>query len=107
MAADFEIPKSRLLPVLTATLSDANGAMNLSAASGVKFQMRLPGSSTLKVDAVAEIVSAAGGQVRYAWAGTDTDTPGLYLAWFEVTTAGKAFNAPEPPLVIEVTRGAG
>lgn len=107
MAVDFEIPKGRLLPILTATLTDANGAINLTGAT-VRFQMRLPGSSTLKVDAAATVVNAVAGQVSYAWQGTDTDTPALYVAWFEVTYSGpKPLNAPEPPLVIEVTRGAG
>lgn len=105
--ADFEIPKAQLLPILTATLSDANGPIDLTSAT-VHFQMRLPGSSTLKVDAVAVIVGAAtNGQVSYTWQVGDTDTPSLYVGWFAITTGGKSFYAPEPPLVIEVTRGAG
>lgn len=105
MAADFQIPQDTLLPILTATLSDANGVINLTGMT-VRFQMRLPGSSTLKVDAVATIVSAVGGQVSYTWVGTDTDTTGLYIGWFELVIGGKSFLAPEPPLVIEMTRGA-
>lgn len=105
---DFSIPKGDLLPILTATLSDANGAINLTGAT-VKFQMRLPGSSTLKVDAAAAIVgSATLGQVSYTWVGTNTDTRGLYIAWFLITFSGpKTMEAPNPPLVIQVTRGAG
>jgi hypothetical protein len=104
---DFEIPKGRLVPILTATLSDANGPIDLTGTS-VRFQMRLPGASVFKVDAVATPVDAVAGQISYAWQGADTDTPGLYVAWFEVTFVGpKPLNAPEPPLVIEVTRGAG
>jgi hypothetical protein len=107
VAADFEIPKGRLLPILTATLTDAVGAINLTGAT-VRFQMRAPGATTFKVDAAATVVSAAAGQVSYSWTGADTDTPGLYVAWFEVTYSGPApLNAPEPPMVIEVTRGAG
>jgi hypothetical protein len=107
MAADFQIPKNRLLPLLTATLSDADGPLDLAGATSVRFQMRAPGSSTFKVDAPADIVSEPLGQVRYTWAGTNTDTVGLYIGWFEVTTGGKTFAAPEPSMVIEVTRGAG
>lgn len=105
--AEFQIPQDRLLPLLTATLSDANGVLNLSGASAVKFQMRLPGSSTLKVNAAADVTDAAGGEVTYTWVGADTDTPGLYVSWFEVTAGGKTFAAPEPSMVVEVTRGAG
>jgi hypothetical protein len=107
MAADFQIPQDRLLPILTATLSDADGPLNLAPASGVRFQMRAPGASTYEVDQPAAVVSAAAGQVSYTWATGDTDTPGLYLAWFEVSTSGKTFAAPEPPMIIEITRGAG
>jgi hypothetical protein len=103
---DFQIPRNRLLPLLTATLSDESGVLNLSGASGVKFQMRAPGSNTLKIDAAADIVTPATGEVRYTWATGNTDTSGLYLGWFEVTTATKTFAVPEPPMVIEVTRGA-
>jgi hypothetical protein len=104
---DFQIPVDRVLPLLTATLSDDVGVLNLAGATEVRLQMRAPGSSTLKVDALADIVSAAAGQVRYTWAAQDTDTVGMWIAWFEIETAGKTFAAPEPSLVIEVTRGAG
>lgn len=107
MSADFQIPRNTLLPILTATLSDANGVINLTGLT-VKFQMRLPGSSVLKVDSAAALVGGGtGGQVSYTWQDMDTDTAGLYLAWFQVTSATKTFGAPEPPLIIEVTRGAG
>lgn len=103
--SDFQLPKGALLPLLTATLSDENGAINLTGAT-VKFQMRLPGSSTLKVDANATVVSAALGQVSYTWVAADTDTIGIYVGWFLITFAAKNLYAPEPPMVIAVTRGA-
>jgi hypothetical protein len=106
MAAAFSIPKADLLPNLSATLSDADGPINLTGAI-VKFQMRLPGSSTLKVDTSAAVVSAVAGTVSYTWATGDTDTPGLYLGWFLLTFSGKTMEAPNPPLVIEVMRGSG
>jgi hypothetical protein len=61
------------------------------SASTVKFKMRAAGSSTLKVDAAATIVTPPGtdGVVRYDWAALDVDTAGDYLAWWEVTTGGK------------------
>lgn len=105
---DFLIPKGDTLPLLTATLSDANGPINLTVATGVKFQMRLPGASTLKVNANATVVNPTAGQVSYTWAGADTDTTGLYVGWFLITFPGpKTMEAPNPQLVIEVGRGAG
>jgi hypothetical protein len=52
----------------------------------VKFRMRAVGSSTLKVDAAATVVSAGAGSVRYDWQTADVDTAATYLVWWTVTT---------------------
>lgn len=103
--SDFQLPKGALLPLLTATISDENGPINLTGTTA-KFQMRLPGSSTLKVDAAATVVTPAAGLVSYTWLAADTDTIGIYIGWFLVTFTAKNLYAPEPPLIIAVTRGA-
>lgn len=72
---------------IRSTLRDVTGAIvNLTGAT-VRFRMRPAGgpAAPLKVDQPAIIDSAVGGQVRYAWTGTDTNTPGLYLAEWRVT----------------------
>lgn len=102
----FSIPQDTLLPILTATLTDDNGPINLTGAT-VKFQMRLPGSTVLKVDTNAQIVSAVAGQVAYTWQTNDTNTPGLYIGWFLLSYGAAPLMAPNPQLVIEVGRGAG
>jgi len=104
--ADFQLPKGALLPLLSATLTDDVGPIDLTGAT-VKFQMRLPGSNILKVDAGAVVTSASNGLVTYTWQAADTNTIGLYVGWFLVTFTAKDLYAPEPPLVIEITRGAG
>lgn len=77
-----------LSPSITENITIDGVAFDLSS-STVKFKMRAAGSSTLKVDANATIVTAASGDVRYDWLDGDTDTAGDYLAWWEVTTGGK------------------
>jgi len=65
-------------------------AFDLSSSS-VRFRMREANSATLHVDQPAVIVDAVLGEVRYDWqvADTATGTAGDYLAWWDVTTAGK------------------
>lgn len=106
---DFQISQDTLLPALAATLSDANGVLNL-ANTTVNFQMRTPGSgSTMVVNSGAVIDDAAAGSVHYNWVAPDVAAPGLYIGWFRVTqtVGGKSYDVPNPGLVIEVTRGAG
>jgi hypothetical protein len=82
-------------PSITENITDSDGNPVDLSASTVQFRMRAVGSETLKVDAAATITDAPGGLVRYDWAALDVDTPGFYLVWWVVTTAGKTQDVSE------------
>ena len=82
-------------PFLYATLSlyidnDTSTSLeklDLTGAS-VKFIMRKDNTVTPKIEQIlseVEIIDAEEGSVMYRWQPGDTDTPGEYLAEFEVT----------------------
>jgi hypothetical protein len=81
--ADIYMTQGNRLPAIVATLMDDNGPVNLSSAAGVKFVMSRNG--TQKVATACTIISAAEGEVQYDWAAADVDTPGQFIAQFEVT----------------------
>lgn len=76
--------KDTTAPSLTDSITVNGAAFDLTT-STVKFRMRAVGSSTLKVDAAATVVTAASGDVRYDWVSADVDTAGDYLGWWRVT----------------------
>lgn len=83
------------LPSITENIVYADGTpVDLTGAT-VKFQMRKFGTSTLKVDALAQVVTPAQGIVRYDWAAVDVDTAGDYLVWWQVTAGGKTQDMGE------------
>lgn len=99
--------KNNRSPSLSDTISVDGVPFDLTG-STVRFRMRLIGSATLKVDALAVIVSAPAGTVRYDWAAADVDTPGIYLAWWQVTLAsGKTQDVNEFQLEVRDHAGAG
>lgn len=93
------------LPSLSATLEDANGVVDLTAAT-VQFRLATsvatpdgcggetyaPGSVVFTSAAV--VLDPVGGTVRYDWGSNDTATPGFYLGEFVATFSGKSWSFP-------------
>lgn len=91
----LEMWKGNRLPVLTDSITSNNAVVNLTG-STVTFSMRNATSAALKVSAASvSIDSAVTGAISYAWAATDTDTVGSYLAWWTVSSSGKSQDTPE------------
>jgi hypothetical protein len=95
-------------PSILDTIADANGVVDLTDHS-VRFRMRLRESDSLTVDAVASIVNPPGvdGQVRYDWAPGDTDAPGVYDAWWVVTTSGGVSQSTPEFLIVVAEHAPG
>lgn len=81
-------------PAITETITIDGTPVDLTLAT-VKFQMRAVGSTTLKVDAAATIVTPLAGAVQYSWAAADVDTASTFLIWWRVTTGGKTQDVSE------------
>jgi hypothetical protein len=103
--ADFTIKVGDVLPPITATLEDVDGAVDLTNADAVLFKLQPIAGGALTVDGTAGVVGlATAGQVRYVWQAADTTTPGLYNAEWEVTfTDGTVATFPnERYLLVEM-----
>lgn len=83
----FKIKENDTTPSLRASLLDGSGDPVDLIGTTVRFYMRLIGSSTVAIDAVASVISEPGGIVQYDWVDGDTADVGSYQAEFEVTYA--------------------
>ena len=94
-----------LNPSITQTILNEDGTPHDLTGQTVRFRMRAIGAATMKVDQPATIVNPPGadGKVRYDWTGTDLDTAGEYLAWWQVTTTvgGKTQDVGEAIILVD------
>lgn len=80
----FRIKTNDTGPVLSVTLTDANGNGIGLAGASARFHMKAFGASELKIDAPATILDDLNGVVKYDWVAGDTDTAGTYYGEIEV-----------------------
>ena len=87
MAKVTRLKRGDTSPRFSATLLDSAGVAVDLAGATARFIMRAASfPRTVKVDQPATIVApASSGQVVYAWAPADTDTPGGFDAELEIT----------------------
>lgn len=91
---NFNMGEGDRLPVLTATLEDESGPIDLTN-STVTFNARKAGAATLVTGACALVnqVTSPGG-VTYTWGATDTQIPGKWFVQFQITNNGKVSTVP-------------
>lgn len=82
----FRIKSGDTRPYFAVTLSYTDGTAVVLTGASVLFKMR-DDSGALKVNAAAVVTDAASGQCEYRPVAADTDTPGNYLAEWQVTFA--------------------
>lgn len=82
---NFNIKQNDTQPALRAQFNDGDGLAIVLTDSSVRFHMRPIGSSQVKIDATAVVITPTSGLVEYNWIAADTDTIGSYQAEFEVT----------------------
>ena len=80
----FRIKTNDTGPVLSVTLTDANGNGIGLAGASARFHMKAFGATSLKIDAPATIKDDVNGVVQYDWVAGDTDTAGTYYGEIEV-----------------------
>lgn len=94
MSRDYVYSKGDTKPPVKGTIEDDSGAYDLSGGE-VRFYMRNEDTGELKIDGrVANIVDAANGEVEYELQDGDTDTVGLFEAWFVAVFSDGELTAP-------------
>lgn len=86
----FHLKVGDTRPEVAITVTDeaTGNALNLTGGSAT-FTMKAEKGGAVKVNAIAAtIYDAANGKVKYTWLTANVDTPGRYLAEFEITLSG-------------------
>jgi hypothetical protein len=79
-------------------------AVDLSQATGVRFQMRKADDKRFTVNAAATVTDGPNGHVLYSWGANDLATPGEYEVQWEVTYSGGRIQTTAPTETITIRR---
>jgi len=94
-------------PDITAIIheeDDPTSIIDLSLASGVRFQMRKAEDHRYTVNAAATILDAPAGKVSYSWGPNDLSVTGTFNVQWEVTYAGGRVQTTSPEVQVTVRR---
>ena len=98
-APDFTIGQGDTLPVLTRTLDDVNGPIDLTNATSVTMTLHDRWKATLYLSVACIIATPkTAGNISYGWRAADTALAGDYLAEFLVIFGdGTRVTIPNTP----------
>ena len=106
--SDFTFKQGDRIPALNVTLRDANGDVDLTTATSIRFQMEKKGVRERVIDSTSvTIVNPPGtdGIVTYQWQLADTDDWGLFRGLFVVTfPAGESSFPSDGYIEISIQR---
>lgn len=99
---DLIVVSSDTAPSVFGTLTDTSGdPIDLTGAT-VRFQMRSTIDRRFAVNAIATIVTAAAGEVRYDWVAGDLGTPGSYVCRWRITFGDATIEHTDPENTLTV-----
>lgn len=87
-------------PALADVIKIEGLAMDLSGAT-VRFKMRPVAVEEPVVNSLAEVTSAANGEVKYEWRAGDLSKEGSFAAWWNIEKAGKTFDTDEFSIFVD------
>lgn len=95
----FNMKRHDTLPVLSGTITDANGAVSLASATEIRIIMT-DSSGAIKVDSTGGVADADQvtnkGLFTYPWIAADTDTSGDYKLEVQITFPAGKQTFPNP-----------
>lgn len=83
--ASYHIRKGNRLPAIEAYLSRDNSVADLTDATSVQLIYWPAGGGAALTKEAAFVGAKTAGRVKYAWGAGETDTPGVYHAYWQAT----------------------